>query len=252
MNTYADVFEHYADQVWSAEQRLQQLLAYLGMDTTPSPARFAAYLEERRTGNTSLVIHVESDECDNPAHDDGWKPYSFNTRHESYKDPEDLGLSLEMEDGRPKVLNKKLKKKLEAGLAFFLSYYEHGDCLWFLPGSYSPPDMQWDGNRNAGLLVWEHAASALGAKTYEDRVKDASGFLRTYTDWCNGHGFRYRIETAYGEELDDCGWCYQTHIESYVSEIRAVVGQREYTVVGELAFLLAGYDLKQTQTVPTT
>jgi hypothetical protein len=59
--------------------------------------------------------------------------------------------------------NPGLRSKLRTGLAFFASYYQHGRCVWFLPGE--GPNCPWDSVRVAGLLVWEQPVENLGPKT---------------------------------------------------------------------------------------
>ena len=152
------------------------------------------------------LMNDQSAEC--PADADGtWKLYSFNRRHSTFSEPSELGLGNLGADGTPVVHDPDLREKLNTGLAFWLSYFEHGSCLWFLRGDLPPPgvEFQWDGRRLAGLLVWEHAESEIGAKTQEDRREDARVFLKEYTAWCNGDVFCYTIEDESGSLVDGCG-----------------------------------------------
>ena len=134
----------------------------------------------------ALQVHLEHDgDGENPSEWDGWRLHSFGRRHTNFRDPKSLGLALELDsDGWPKVKNPGLRSKLKAGLAFFVSYFEHGQCVWFIPGE--GPSCPWDSVRCAGLLVWEHDSADLGPKTYADRQRDARNFLKTYTAFCNG------------------------------------------------------------------
>ncbi len=146
-----------------------------------------------------LTIRIEHDPfMEDPSDDDlQWKLYSFNTRNTNFKEPSELGLG---EDG--KITNPGLRQKLKVGLAFFLSYYEHGNCMWMIADGPIPAgvEFQWDGTRVAGLLIWEHRPDEIGGKTREDRMKDAAGFVDTYTKWCNGEGYGYAV-------LKPCGSC---------------------------------------------
>lgn len=180
----------------------------------------------------TIRIRVESDsDIENPAEFDGaWKPYSFGRRHASYKDPEELGLSLERgEDGTPKIKNPGLRRKLETGLAFFLSYYEHGGCVWSLIDE--GPQCQWDSVRIAGLLVWEHKPGDMGAKTREDRAKDARLFLESYNDWSNGQGLGYVVEDViecnlgerHYEHIDSCWGFFANDKDHVFDEILAAI-----------------------------
>ena len=160
-------------------------------------------VEETKPKLKVILEHDVDIEC--PADMDcQWKLYSFNTRHINHKTPEELGLGPQDEYGEPKILNIGLRKKLSVGLAFILSYFEHSNSLWFIKGNKTMPDMQWDGTRIAGLLVWEHKPSDIGAKTYADREKDAEAFLESYNGWANGEGYMYRVEDEKGENKDSC------------------------------------------------
>ena len=146
-----------------------------------------------------LIIRIErDDDCPNPMTDcDGqWTLHSFSRRHYNFKDPDELGLGT----------NPGLRRKMQVGLAFVLSYYEHGNSLWMLKDGRTPAgvEFQWDGTRVAGLLIWDHKPGDMGAKSYEDRAKDAQGFLDEYNEWCNGNCYGYSIETEDGEHVDSC------------------------------------------------
>ena len=116
--------------------------------------------------------------------DEEWKLYSFNPRHVTYKNPEEIGL--EINTNELIVKDGDLKEKLKNGLAHFLSYCEHKKCIWFRKDS-TPDNVQnivWS-VKNAGLLVWEHPVDNIGVKTFRDRAKDADCFLNLYTKWSN-------------------------------------------------------------------
>lgn len=149
----------------------------------------------------TVTIHPdESSEC--PMDWDGqWKLYSFNYRHSSSANPHDFF----DEYGNVPI---GLQRKLSVGTAFWLSYFEHGSCLWGRRGTMSHmPDFRWDGAEMAGILLWENPVTDMGAKTLDDRAKDADGFLETYTNYCNGNVYGYVIENEDGEHVDSC-WGY--------------------------------------------
>jgi len=154
-----------------------------------------------------VTVRIEHDQdTENPmtACDGQWTLHSFGRRHINYKDPERLGLSLERNgDGWPIVRNPGLRRKLAVGLAWFVSYYEHSQSMWFLPGQ--GPTCPWDSVKCAGLLVWDHKPGDMGAKTKQDRAKDAASFLEEYTAWCNGECYWYAVEDEEGNTLDSCG-----------------------------------------------
>lgn len=132
---------------------------------------------------------------------DGWRLVSFNSRHTKSEPIENYVSDY---DGN-KVIpsNIGLRRKLKVGLAFFLSYYEHGDGAWSLVGEGT--QCRWDTSRLAGILIWTGKPRDIGAKTVEDRVKDARSFLTEYNDWMNGVTFIYSVETVDGEDLDSVG-----------------------------------------------
>jgi hypothetical protein len=161
------------------------------------------------TPTKRYTIRIEHDQdCESPADMDcQWKPYSFSNRHVSHMDPDTLAEDHYFDDEngdeqheyRPR---QDIAAKLESGLAFWLDYSEHGLCSWNSAGSGI--HCTWDSSRKAGILIWEHTEDEIGGKTYEDRERDAAGFLAEYTDWCNGNCYGYVIEST-GEDCPHCG-----------------------------------------------
>ena len=167
-----------------------------------------------------------------------WTIYSFSRKHYNFKEPEELGLGSRLEsDGLPKILNPGLRRRLETGLAHFLSYYEHSGSIWFrkegnIPGGV---EFQWDGTRVAGLLVWEHDPKDMGHKTFEDRAKDADSFLECYTRWANGEGYCFSIENDQGETVESCSGFDDP--EYMLGEVASHLEGKEFEVEGEADFL---------------
>src|SRR5262245_27751229 len=119
-----------------------------------------------------LKLNLSHDaDLENPCDHDGWRVHSFCRRHAAFRHPADLGLgNIDPATGLPRIKNPGLRSKLKNGLAFVLSYYQHGQCLWFLHGEEpAGVEFQWDGTRIAGLLVWEDKASNLGPRTFDGR-----------------------------------------------------------------------------------
>ena len=188
-----------------------------------------------------LIINIwHDDNPEDPNECDGWKAYSFSRRHGNYKDPESI--CDEDEDGES-IPDKELQAKLDSGLAFFLDYFEHGQCMWSLTGD--GPQCRFDTTRQAGLLVWEHDEDDIGAKTVEDRQKDAKVFIERFTSWCNGEVFGYTIEAvkkchACGQDeeveadfdLPSCGGYYPDDIDGMVIDMKDHIGSdwRDYEV----------------------
>ena len=185
------------------------------------------------------IAHDDSPVC--PMEDWGrqWKLYSFGRRHVHYKDPEALGLGDLNEAGLPKVRNPGLRSKLRAGLAFFLSYYEHGRSQWSLLDT--GPQCRFDSVRLAGLLVWEHPPDDMGAKTREKRAANAKQFLDTYNAWANGDVYGYDIEDPEGIVSDSC-WGYFGNDTEYMLEcIQQAAGGRPVFFTGGSAWIGDAY-----------
>lgn len=184
-----------------------------------------------------VTITIEPDEdAENPCDWDGWKVFSFNSRHRrSYAHPEKLGLSTALDDhGLPKITNPGLRRKVEVGLAHFLSYYEHGACMWSLLGG--GPQCRWDSTRIAGLLVWGQPPGNMGNKTREAREKDAAAFIETYTSWCNGSVYGYSINDPEGEIENEGCWGFYD-MDGMFREIKDLVNDREVVFKGRAADL---------------
>lgn len=161
-----------------------------------------------------LTVRIDYDhDLENPCdYDCQWRVHSFGRRHKAHTDPADLGLTYSTDsDGMPipddSAEGRELTKKLQSGLAFYLSYFEHSTSWWGVYGAPVPAgvEFRWDGVRIAGLLVWPHAEDEIGGKTYDERMADAVGFIAEYTSWCNGEGYCYSIEDSDGNLIDSCG-----------------------------------------------
>ena len=176
-------------------------------------------------------FRLEHDEgIDDPSTFDGaWTLYSFNRHHRSYANPEQF-----FPNGHPTLA---LRNRLRVGLAFTLAYTEHGSCRWLRAERYGGRD-QWDTRRLAGVLVWEHPPGDMGARTFEDRRRDADQFLETYTSWCNGEGYcfdGYDLDT--GEEASLCGF-YGNDLEPMWDAMRDFMGDDpDYVIGGDADFL---------------
>lgn len=156
------------------------------------------------------IEYDEDAEC--PMEWDGqWTLYSFKRNSIHFKD---IRTFLDVHDH----INIGLRKKLEAGTAFWLDVYEHSGIAYSLHGEGMQD--RWDTAPKGGLLIWENPIKELGAKTYEDRAKDAKAFLDTYNAWANGQGLWYSVEkpgktcphcgmAAEPEDVDSCGGFYE-------------------------------------------
>ncbi len=182
-----------------------------------------------------LKIEVEYDhDIDCPCEDgDGrWQVYSFNSRHSRFKHPNEFD-------------NAKIKRKLKAGLAFMLSYYEHGLCRWSLQGEGST--CPWDSVGTAGIMVWEEPARNLGAKTYEERAKDARRAIEEYTEWCNGECYYLSIKKDDSDEESHFSSHYgmDSVIDSIKCELKAYPDDIEIEITGECADFVPTHEFEK-------
>lgn len=175
---------------------------------------------------TPLVLRLEYDpDAESPCEwDCSWRLWSFCRRHSNFKHPMDLGI---LPDGR--CSNPGLRRKLEVGLAWLLSYYEHGQCSWMLQHSsewMACPDKVWDGVALAGILVWEHKPSMLGAKTEEERREAAKRFLEIYNNWANGAVYSFDFPDS--DLMGCCGFYTQ---EDVIDAVKDTIDFAEYEIV---------------------
>jgi len=176
-----------------------------------------------------LVVNLwHDDQVDDPT-EENWTVVSFSSRHNAFRHPD------EFED------NAEHAERVKAGLAFPLSYFEHGQCLWTLAGELPPgADCPFDSVGLAGWIIWERDEEEMGAETVEDRRKDAAAFIEHYTNWCNGQVFGYTIEAfkvceccgqdtelsdeEAGLDLPSCGGYYPDDIDGMVIDMKDHIG----------------------------
>lgn len=92
-----------------------------------------------------------------------------------------------------------LRNKLRAGTAFLIDYYS------YLP-RYTVADDGSDPHAADGIIVWKSPVADMGAKSRDERKKDAAICLHEYSEWAGGNCFWYSLEDAdTGDLLDSCG-----------------------------------------------
>lgn len=158
----------------------------------------------------TYVIRVDYDQfCEDPQnYDHTWRIYPFRNRGR-----------VDFEERWRDFSNVGLQAKIRVGLAFPLSAYEHGGIKYYLYGQGPGYDRQWDYTYHAGIMVWEHSPKDIGAKTYEDRVKDAQSCLDEYNDWLNGNCYSYDIT-----RIDKCPTCQQETEEEEIDSCSGIIG----------------------------
>ncbi len=140
-----------------------------------------------------------------------------------------------------------LARKVATGTAFVLSCYEHSQVQWGLQGEVHY--CRWDTARIAGMLIWEDRPADLPyyrkdpKRTYTARAEYARDLLKSYTQWCNGDCYWYRLEdTEIGSE-DSCGGFIGQ--EYFVEAVReAVAGRKIDEIDGDAAWLVEWEDFQ--------
>jgi len=113
-----------------------------------------------------------SEGASNPLPDTGFgRIISFNPSHSTH---------------RPELLEESLANPR----AMLLSYFEHGNCQWWVRGEgAAPPDMQWDGTSVAGVWVPGPDNEALSGEI----LRQAEYDCRLFTAWCNGEVYDMHV-----------------------------------------------------------
>lgn len=183
------------------------------------------------------VLRIEYDPdptC--PMENDGsWTLVSFIRRHAHFQDS-DKYLRVTRDGIVP--ANVGLRSKARAGFFYVLDYYEHGEGRWSFRGHGA--QCRWDTSRYAGVLLWNNPPGDMGAKTPEDRAKDAQAFLDEYNAWANGYVYGYTVETPDGEHLDSCwGFC---DVKYMLQEVNLEPGDK-VVIKGDASGAVHGDDL---------
>jgi hypothetical protein len=94
----------------------------------------------------------------------------------------------------------------------------------------------------------------MGARTYEDRQKDAEGFLEVFNAWVNGEGYWYELERVTEceccghevlEELDSCsGFIGSDHLFDHLRDVMGAYSGEDYEFAGECGWLEAYHSVR--------
>ena len=120
-----------------------------------------------------------ADYPDDPNEDGLWRVHSFCRRHMHFTDPDEFAT--------PESVDA-----VKEGQAFYLSYFEHGNCVWSLMDE--GPQCRFDSVRIAGYLEYYGEGKPTEA--------DAREFLEYYTDWCNGSLYDVQLLDEDGDYID--------------------------------------------------
>ncbi len=153
--------------------------------------------------NLIVTVGQDSDvDCPDSGYD-GWKLVSFGRKHVNHDDPANYVKEFDRRTMEVTPATIGLARKLNVGLAFWLSYYQHGLGCWSLKGE--GPQCPWDTAPLAGILIWTGKPTDIGAKTLDDRAADARNYLESFNDWANGNCYWFRLTDECGEEIEGFG-----------------------------------------------
>lgn len=167
-----------------------------------------------------LVIEFDTDVPNPLGPEDGlgWKIVSFGRSHSNFEDPEKEGYFVRDKGTGALQNSPELQTKLDNGTAFILSYFEHGNCIWFRRGSKHLPDMCWDGVGVAGILLapddWVPYVPEGEKPTSREEIVDS--ILEEYTNWCNGNVYGYEILNDECDTLDSCWGFIGDHLKEHL------------------------------------
>jgi hypothetical protein len=153
--------------------------------------------------NLTLEINHDHDTDQPDSGYEGWRLVSFSKKHSNHEDHDKYVKAFDLRTREVTPASVGLAKKLNVGLAFFLSYYEHGQGACSLIGEGTQD--HWDSAYLAGILVWTGKPGDIGAKTLEDRAEDARSFLEDFNAWANGETYWFRLTDENGEEIESIG-----------------------------------------------
>jgi len=176
-----------------------------------------------------VLIRVDQDECatEDPLQDMDaqGRIYSFNRRHNSCIDE---GLPSNVND-LPGFLDRKFGKDCWV----LLSYFEHGNCLWFPKAdertrSMLSGDFRWDGCSTAGVWVMDkylkkdiRAAMKRNKLTRGQQMHQwAQEACELFTAYCNGECYCFFVKVQ-GAEPDSCGGYWGNDLDYMWEEIRS-------------------------------
>lgn len=176
-------------------------------------------------------------ECDHDAEcpmdmDGQWKLVSFVERSIHYGDISEF---FDEEEDGTKTLCAEYANLFKEGFAYWLDYYEHGQSMYSI--HRNSQQCRWDTSWFAGILYWEHPQDDMGAKTPEDRQKDAEAFLNTYNDWCNGNVYGYIVEDSEFNEIDSCWGFYEDYITEAALEAMTFEPGDCVKIVGDASYV---------------
>lgn len=188
--------------------------------------------------NKVLRLEYDSDTPGPLDDEDWWKIVSFSTRHSFFEHPDKFIRTVNVHrEIIPATIG--LRRKLEAGTAFWLSCYIHSGTAWSMRGEGMR--CQFDTTDIAGLLHFGGKLKYL-TKDRKEREKSARSWLESFNEWLNGNCYYFSLETAEGEDIHSCGCFYGVNVEKAIAEnINEELEPGDKLVVGGDAKWLVDY-----------
>lgn len=149
-----------------------------------------------------LVINNDSD-AESPLECSPWTLVSFNKKHFSYGDHVEYVDPRAGAGGSPRA-QSGIREKISASTAFWLDYFEHGQCAWSFLGEGT--QCRWDTSRCAGIILGDYLD--LKNLSHGERRQDAKDMLDLYTSWCNGNVYEYSLVPELG-----CSHCNHIRLD---------------------------------------
>lgn len=172
---------------------------------------------------TRYRLTIEQDETAlNPCEWERFKVVSFNRHHIDYsKESFDLEL---------------LKEKIANNRAWMLDYFEHGGCEWSLSEAISK--FRFDCVSCGGILFYTDEEETVS--TPKEIKQQARDFIATYTQWCNGQVFQFKLEKV---DMTCCVTCERAFNNDELIESMSGFYDYKDVVDNVLGFLSVGDEL---------
>ena len=182
-----------------------------------------------------LIVEIDvSQGPESPCANGGWQLHSFaRNKFVTDVDPDEYVGNYDRATGDVTPATDDLKAKLAAGLAFWLSYFEHGDGQWSLKGEGQ--QCRFDGTKLAGILVWEEGEEFAPKK--EEREAHARRFLEAYSEWANGYVYDWSVrEPGSDDPIESVAETIGT--DDMMKSIVELVGDRPIIARGDCKWML--------------
>ena len=133
---------------------------------------------------------------------DGWKLISFGRKHNNYEDPEKYVKAFDRRHERSYASQHRPQEEAERRPGLLAVLLRTRPGAWSLIGEGTQD--QWD-TAYLPASCLDRKPGDIGAKTLEDRAKDALASWRVQPDWMNGNIYWFGMVNENGEEIESIG-----------------------------------------------